>query len=224
MRFRFHRILASVGSALVALAVASSCSDSNNMTGNNPTATPTNPPAASATPTATAPAATATPTPPGATATPTRTATAGPTLTPTSVAAGYAGTWDGTWNNTTFGSSGSAHLVSTVNTAAQTFTATLTLGGNVFGTTAPPPQNFSGSYATGSFSQAGTAFGDITINFPSPGNFTGFGVNVPNPNIARIDFNGTATTSSIHMNYTITFSASAGGGTAVGTMTLNKTS
>lgn len=202
---------------IAVVAVAVSCKDDNTVTGNQATPTPV-PPAPTAT--ATAPAATATATPPGAT--PTRTLTPAPS--PTSVASAYAGTWDGTWNNTTFGSSGSAHLVSSVNTAAQTFAATLTLGGNVFGAGTPAPQNFSGSYASGSFTQTGTIFGDVTINFPSPGNFTGFGVNVPNPDIARIDFNGTASPSAIHLNYTITFSASRGGGTAVGTMTLNKTS
>ena len=216
VRLALFAVCAALAFGIASLACHSS---DNNVTGPNPTATPTSPPA-----TATAPPATATPTAPAVTGTPTRTATPAPSPTPTSPAAAYAGTWTGTWNNTTFSTSGPATLVDTVNTANQTFAATLTLGGNVFGTTAPAPQNFSGSYATGTFSQAGTAFGDVTIIFTGPGAFTGFGVNVPNPNIARIDFTGTATTTRISINYTITFSASAGGGTAVGTMVLNKTS
>ena len=80
------------------------------------------------------------------------------------------------------------------------------------------------SYASGSFHQVGTPIGDITINFPSPGNFVGSVQNVPNPNIARVDFTGTATTSQINMNYTITFTAAAGGGSAIGTMVLSHVS
>src|SRR5262252_994326 len=164
------------------LVIPSGCHNDDNKTGPNPTVTPTSPPV---TPTATVPPATATA--PPATATPTRAAgTATPT--PTSIAAGYSGTWTGPWNNTTFGTSGTGTLVDTVNTVTQTFDATFTLTGNVFGTTAPPPMHFSGSYASGSFHQNGTPIGDITINFPSPGTFVGSLQNVPNPNIARVDF------------------------------------
>jgi hypothetical protein len=200
------------------LVIPSGChNNDNNMTGPNPTVTPTSPPV---TPTATVPPATA----PPATATPTRAAgTATPT--PTSIAVGYAGNWTGQWNNTTFGTSGMATLVDTVNTVAQTFDATFTLFGNVFGAPAPPPpMHFSGSYASGSFHQNATPIGDITINFPSPGTFVGSLQNVPNPNIARVDFMGTATTSQINMIYTITFTATAGGGSANGTMVLNHVS
>ncbi|MDQ2971015.1 MAG: hypothetical protein M3R34_07740, partial [Acidobacteriota bacterium] len=109
--------------ALLVVLTPSGCSDNNNVAGPPATATPA--------------VSTATPTSPGATATATRTVTPGttatPTRTPTSPASAYAGVWTGTWNNTTFGSSGSASLVDTVNTSAQTFQATLTLGGNVFG-------------------------------------------------------------------------------------------
>jgi hypothetical protein len=200
--------------ALLVILTPAGCSDNNNVAGPNPTATPA--------------VSTATPTSPGATATATRTVTpatsATPTRTPTSSASAYAGTWTGTWNNTTFGSSGSASLVDTVNTSAQTFQATLTLGGNVFGAGTPAPQNFSGSYASGTFSQFSPLFGNVTINFTSPGAFTGSATNVPNPNIARVDFTGTATTQTILVNYTITFTSAGGGGTAVGTMTLNHVS
>jgi hypothetical protein len=200
--------------ALLVILTPAGCSDNNTVSGPPATATP--------------PVSTATPTSLAATATATRTVTPGtsstPTRTPTSTASAYAGTWTGTWNNQTFGSSGSASLVDTVNTSAQTFQATLTLGGNVFGAGTPAPQNFSGSYATNPFTQFSPLFGNVTINFTSPGSFTGSATNVPNPNIARIDFTGTATTQQILVNYTITFTTSGGGGTAVGTMTLNHVS
>jgi hypothetical protein len=141
-----------------------------------------------------------------------------------SSASAYAGTWTGSWTNQTFGSSGSAMLVDTVNTSAQTFQATLTFGGNVFGAGTPPPQDFSGSYAGSSFSQVSSLFGNVTITFTSPGVFTGNATSVPNPNIARIDFTGTASSQTITLNYTITFTPAAGGGTAVGVMTLNHVS
>jgi hypothetical protein len=198
--------------ALLMILIPAGCSDNNNVAGPLATATP---PVSTATPTSLTPTTTAT-----QTVTPTVT----PTRTPTSPAAAYAGVWTGTWNNQTFGSSGSASLVDTVNTSAQTFQATLTLGGNVFGAGTPAPQNFSGSYATNPFSQASPLFGNVTITFTSPGAFTGSATNVPNPNIARIDFTGTATSQTIQVGYTITFTASGGGGTAVGTMTLNHVS
>ena len=203
--------------AVLFVLIPGGCHDDNNVTGPAATSTPTSPPAATAT--ATPPAATATPTSPAATPTPTRT----PTVTPTSPAAAFAGTYTGSWNNQTFMTTGSATLVNVINTSAQTFQSTLTLGGNVFGAGTPAPQTFSGSYASGSFSQTSPLFGNVTINFPSAGVFMGSATNVPNPNISRIDFNGTATSQTIMLNYTITFTPAAGGGTAVGTMTVNKT-
>jgi hypothetical protein len=213
MHPRLPLLLFAVAALLLTLTPAG-CHSDNNMTG----------PAATATP----PAATSTPTSPAATATATRTVTpatsATPTRTPTSPASAFAGTWTGTWNNQTFSSTGSASLVDTVNTTAQTFQATLTLGGNVFGAGTPAPQTFSGSYASNTFSQASPLFGNVTITFNSPGSFTGNATSVPNPNISRIDFTGTATAQSILVNYTITFTAAGGGGMAVGTMTLNHVS
>jgi hypothetical protein len=139
-------------------------------------------------------------------------------------AAAFAGNWTGQWVNTTFGSSGSAGLTVSVNTSAQTFQATLTLGGNVFGAGPPPPQTFSGSYASSTFTQTSSVFGNLTVTIGSGGAITGSATNVPNPNISRMDFTGTATSQKITINYTVTFSASAGGGTAQGVLTLNHVS
>jgi hypothetical protein len=43
--------------------------------------------------------------------------------------------------------------------------------------------------------------------------------NIPNAQISRFDITGTATTSTIKVNYRVTF---AGGGTAIGVATLTK--
>lgn len=214
MHPRLPLLLFSLAALLLILTPAGCDNDNDNVAGPVATATPL--------------VSTATPTSPAATATATRTVTpatsATPTRTPTSPASAFAGTWTGTWTNQTFGSTGPASLVDTVNTSAQTFQATLTLGGSVFGAGTPAPQTFSGSYASNTFSQTSPLFGNVTITFGSGGSFTGNATSVPNPDIARIDFTGTASAQTILVNYTITFSAARGGGTAVGTMTLNHVS
>jgi hypothetical protein len=135
----------------------------------------------------------------------------------------FAGNWTGGWVNNTFGSSGPASAVVTVNTANQTFSATITLGGNVFGVGAPPPQTFTGSYSPGgiTFSQTSPVFGNVNATITPDGAITGSGTNIPNPNISRMDFTGTMNPQKITINYTITFSPAAGGGTATGVLTLN---
>jgi len=137
--------------------------------------------------------------------------------------AAFAGNWTGQWNNTTFSTTGPASMAVTIDTTHQTFQAVMTIGGSVFGGSAPPPQTFSGPYNSSgvTITANGTAFGNITATISSSGAISGSGTSVPNPNISRVDFTGTATASVITINYTITFSASAGGGTAVGVMTLN---
>src|SRR5262249_45554524 len=125
------------------------------------------------------------------------------------------------WFNDTFSSSGSATLVVTVNTAAQTFQATLTLEGNVFGT-GMAPQTFSGSYAAGgTISTSSPAFGTVNLTVNADGSFSGSAPNIPNPNVSRMDFTGTGTTQQITINYTVTFAG--GGGSASGRLILNHT-
>lgn len=135
----------------------------------------------------------------------------------------YAGNWSGQWVNTTFSTTGPASMVVTVDTSAHTFQTVVTLGGNVLGGSAPPPQTLGGPYnASGvTINTNGTAFGNISATISSSGAIVGSGTSVPNPNISRLDFTGTATPTLITVNYTITFSAAAGGGTAVGVMTFN---
>jgi len=197
--------------------IDSRCDNDNNMTG--PVATVTPVPATS-TPT---PVGTSTATP-VLTSTPTPTRTVSPTPTPTSLAAAFAGNYSGQWVNNTFSTTGSANLAVTVDTNAQTFQATLTLGGSVFGAGTPGPQTLSGSYSSfgGTITQTTPLFGNVTLNInPMTGGITGNCTNLPNPNISRIDFTGTGTPQRITINYTITFTSAGGGGTATGAMTLN---
>ena len=145
----------------------------------------------------------------------------GPILTP----AAFAGHWTGDWNNTTFGSNGSVTLDSSTNTAAQTYTATLTLGGNVFGGSPPPPQNFGGSVVslTGTYTFNSLAFGSVTFTFGANGAISGSATGIPSAFVSRVDFTGTITSTTISLDYTITFTQSAGGGQAFGTVLLTKT-
>jgi hypothetical protein len=136
------------------------------------------------------------------------------------LASQLAGNWIGTWNNNTFGSSGSAALAIVVNTSVKTYAVTLTLGGNVFGGTAPPPQTFSGSYSTASgatFTGHDSLFGDITFTITPAGVVTGSATNVPSSNVSAVSFSGTASATTITINYTVTLKPS---GTATGVVTL----
>jgi len=136
-------------------------------------------------------------------------------------AAAYAGNWTGQWVNTTFGTTGGATMVVSVDTIAQTFEATVDLNGLVFGVADPPPQTFGGPYTDSGANVTVTSptLGDVTLSIDAAGAITGNAINVPGGFIARVDFTGTATASTIIVNYTITFT---GGGTAQGVLTLNK--
>jgi hypothetical protein len=139
------------------------------------------------------------------------------------LAAGLAGTWNGTWNNTTFSTLGSAHAVISVNTSSHMFTATLTLGGSVFGGTAPAPVTFSGSYSPSagvSFSGHDALFGDVTFAITPAGAISGGATNVPSANVSSMTFTGTATSTTITVHYHLVLKPS---GTADGTVTLTKT-
>jgi len=138
------------------------------------------------------------------------------------LAAALAGTWNGTWNNTTFSTLGSAKLVISIDSSAKTYTATLTLGGGVFGGSAPSPQTFSGSYSTSSgatFTGHDTLFGDITFTITPAGAVSGSATNIPSSNVGSMTFTGTATATSITIHYTLQLEPS---GTANGTVTLTK--
>jgi len=139
------------------------------------------------------------------------------------LASALAGTWNGTWNNTTFSTLGSAKAVIAVNSSSHTFTATVTLGGSVFGGSAPSPVAFSGSYSTSSgVSYAGhdSLFGDITFAITPAGAISGSATNVPSANVSSMTLTGTATATTITVHYHLVLKPS---GTADGTLTLTKT-
>jgi len=137
----------------------------------------------------------------------------------------YVGAWEGLWTNTTFGSQGATSLEITADTTNKTVQLILDMDGNVLGGADPDPMTINGTYTDTELNVTSTnnTFGDMTLAIDELGNITGNAENVPNANIDRVDFTGTATTELITLNYTVTFSASAGGGTAVGVLTLNNT-
>jgi hypothetical protein len=143
--------------------------------------------------------------------------------TPTGdLASQIAGNWTGTWNNATFQSTGSAALAVATNTTAKTFSAALTLAGNVFGGSAPPPQTFSGSCTTGAgvtFTGHDSLFGDITFTLTPAGVLSGSAMNVPGTTVSAVTFSGTASAHAITILYTVTLKA---GGSASGVVTLTK--
>jgi hypothetical protein len=207
---RASRIAAALAVLCASLFVASRCVKSD---------TPTEPPAnstATATPTPSpgTVAPTATPTPPSTTRTPTPSGTPGP--------AAFAGNWTGAWVNASFATSGAASLSVAVNTSAQTFQFTLALGGNVFGAGTPQPQTLSGTYTGAGATITGHSalLGDVTVSIGSNGAVSGQAINVPNAQIGRIDFAGTANPQAISLTYVIQFTT---GGLATGVLTLSST-
>jgi hypothetical protein len=113
-------------------------------------------------------------------------------------------------------------MVVTVNTGAQTFQVVFNIK-NLFGNGDPPAQTFTGTYNTGgSFTTVSPVFGVMTFSISSSGAISGSMTSPPwNTSISRVDLTGTATSQTMTINYTITFTAAAGGGSAVGTLTLN---
>jgi len=136
----------------------------------------------------------------------------------------YEGNWQGQWENITFGSQGNASVQVTVDEAAQTAQFVVDLDGNVLGAGDPPPITFNATYDENSLTVDGSSalFGDVSFGAAKGGALTGSATNVPNAAIDRVDVTGNATSTTITVNYTVTFSALAGGGTATGTLTLNK--
>jgi hypothetical protein len=175
-----------------------------------------------ASPTATV-ASTPTPTP-----APTATATAAATANPLALAAAiFNGHSTGTWHNDTFGSSGSVATDIAIDSAAQTVSMKVTLGGNVFGGAAPAPQSFTGKITPttgGGFTISGTSafFGPFTITVMPDGKLTVNCPSVPGGHVSTMTVTGTVTDpKSIKLNYSVTLTA---GGSATGTVTLAKAS
>lgn len=134
----------------------------------------------------------------------------------------YAGTYFGSWENTTFGSSGDATMVVAVDTGASGIDLTIDLDGFVFGASDPPAESFSGMYDADGFTVTGSSvtFGDVTLSVDTSGELTGTGINVPNPGIDRVEFQGSASPEEISTAYTVFFAGS--NETATGVMNLSK--
>ncbi|MBI2828358.1 MAG: carboxypeptidase regulatory-like domain-containing protein [Acidobacteria bacterium] len=135
--------------------------------------------------------------------------------------AGAAGSWTGRWTNNTFGSSGTMTMTLAANTIAQTMQMTLDVNGSVFGGSDPAAETTSGAYTPegATVTKTSLVFGNVTFTISSTGQITGNGTNVPSATVSRIDFTGTATPSTMNLNYTVTFRA---GGTATGVATLTR--
>ncbi len=134
----------------------------------------------------------------------------------------YVGNWTGTWQNATFGSTGTTTLV--IAQGGQSTQANITLSGTgtVLGGSGAPAETRTNIPVTPSaftLQTVSSTFGNVTLNVDSNGGITGSGTQIPNPSISGWSCTGTITTAQIHLTYTVTFS---GGGTATGTITLNK--
>jgi hypothetical protein len=131
------------------------------------------------------------------------------------------GTFSGAWNNTTFSTTGSATLVEAFVASSQTGFAQLTLGGNVFGSTAPPPMLFVGTYnsTTGLTSSSNsTFFGPMTMTIGLDGTWKVTANSVQSPNVNTLSITGTVRTDGFFGNYTVGLT---GGGSATGTILMN---
>ena len=163
-----------------------------------------------------------------ATAKPTPTPTAAPTPTPTAdplaLVATFAGIYKGTWNNTTFGSSGPVEVDVTVDQTARAVTVKTTLGGNVFGAPAPPPETItipaSGVNPNGPLTYKSAIFGDCSGGL-NGATFTTKCVNVPSARVSEFDSTGTITDpKNLAFTYTVMFKD--GSAPAQGKVTLTK--
>jgi hypothetical protein len=79
------------------------------------------------------------------------------------------GTWTGTWTNDTFGSTGPASLILSIDEEAQTLDAVLDIGGNVFGGADPDAETFSMPLLPGTYEGSSAVFGSyaVTVNADS---------------------------------------------------------
>ncbi|MCJ7801185.1 MAG: hypothetical protein MUP82_02375 [Candidatus Marinimicrobia bacterium] len=138
----------------------------------------------------------------------------------------YVGNWEGQWTNTTFNSTGAANLVVTADTEQKTVQFVIDVDGFVLGGADPDPDpvTLGGTYSDAGINISSTVdtFGDLTLTIDDEGNISGSAINVPNPNIDRIDFNGVATPETMTINYVVTFAAYTGLDPANGIFTLNK--
>ncbi len=134
----------------------------------------------------------------------------------------------GSWQNNTFGTTGPASAFIAADRISHQAQLTLTLGGNVFGGSAPPPQTLVGlpdsSVSMVTFSALGNAlFGNLSATVDNEGNINGSATSIPSPNVSSMMFTGAVTQNVVtaggeaNVNYTLNLIPS---GTATGTLTL----
>jgi hypothetical protein len=130
------------------------------------------------------------------------------------LAATLEGKYTGSWKNTTFGSTGPLTIDWKFDKAASTLTATVTVGGNVFGAPAPPAQTWAfkpdGQKLT--YTGKSPAFGEVTANIeggPTTGTFTFKGANVPSSNASLVEATGSLSAKEMTGTYTVGLSSGA---------------
>jgi hypothetical protein len=137
------------------------------------------------------------------------------------LALAFAGSYSGNWMNTTFNSKGTVLAVISFDPATQKVSANLTVGGNVFGASPPPPETFTGQLGQlGSlgFSGHSPTFGDFTVTSTGP-TFVMKAQNIPNPRIDHFEADGILTGTTISGTYKVFFKD---GTTADGVFSLAK--
>jgi len=129
----------------------------------------------------------------------------------------FAATWTGSWSNTTFGSTGAASNVVTVDSANKKITFVLDLDGNVFGAANPPAETFMGTYDANQYTVSGTSatFGTLTLTVTKDGTITG----TATPTRGMTTLSGTTTETKMTINYAIKDPPNAD---IMGVLTLNK--
>ncbi len=117
----------------------------------------------------------------------------------------FEGTYNGTWTNTTFGSTGPIKFEVKLDRTARTVTTTLTLGGNVFGAPAPPPETMTNKVdsALAGGTTKSAIFGDLTVTLAGT-TVTMKGTNLPSARASTFQATGTITNpSTLNFDYTV---------------------
>ena len=126
----------------------------------------------------------------------------------------------GSWHNTTFATTGPMDATFVNDRISGAVVTTTTLGGNVFGGSAPPPFSIRGATSPGQLVLSGSpAFlGPISVTIRlDTGVLTGSAPAVPGPNVSALTFTGQVSPTSVTGNYTATLRPS---GTANGTFSM----
>jgi len=136
----------------------------------------------------------------------------------------FAGTYVGNWEDTTFSSGGPISVAITIGGTGgigSPVVVTFSLGGDVFGGSAPPPQTFTGMVEPSglSFSGTSTFFGNVNWQLTTNGAFTATGTDVPGGNVSSFSASGSIATNELSAAFHISL---LDGMTANGQMNASK--